>query len=1158
MAKHFVNTNPNVDSPSATGWDSALRYDKNRIPKIEDTIQGGLALHKMGTSIPHPFARLFVFETAFNEVNKTGHGVTNTSYAKLVSECLDLLEFLYQYGDQVTIRKWDRNDISKLHQSQSLGHHKLAASLEKAINNLSYPYNNSAVPVGSIFLFYYKGALLGGTSPLSLVFTSPNIRRNLKSINANGFVGLNGNNLFQDYSSATAQAVPLNERAQEFQDFLFRFYFAYQNLLKDTAIGSYIGLNGPTNNPVVWNNFMAQSPAQHQAQFGPNGQYNVFTLQVNGNTTQMNILSGANVPNVNLHIPLGFRNPAAVNVIQGNNPAAATSAAGTTGRNMVVSSDYEIRPEFSFPEDHILPLVLNNAGIPGALLVNGRPIPENLVIAESIENENDRLLPTGQNIRYPYLYADDFLEDSLVELPYKINSDNFISLSCQGKYFLLPVKPKFFKYFKPESLKNWISIEKDGDSYKVKLNIPIKYQQGMIELAKPIKRENILNLNDGAHMPGLAIFPSYRITNDEALNQYQILLREEETHPDIVIYKKDEQVSFSKRVNRDSNFYKVDSAFDAIVVQFGSFRGTVIPQFFNVETKVDSNLTVGVDFGTTNTYLCIQSSSNGSIDTLELDKARPQVLTLNAPDLTEGNKSQAYKDSMAPFGVDDFFNVFSRQFVPHQIGKDASASFPFRTIAFEDETFQHNHHEAMLFSDISIGFNNLNEAVQIGGYKYVSNLKWLLSQSSHANVAANEKRIELFIFELAWLIKNAIMLGPNPTKTPTVYTTYPSAMKRSERNKIDSFWKKSFNTLMGEGNVNIINSIYEATAPFLYLHKDQPAVGSNSVNIDIGGGTTDILYIDAEGTHKMYTDSVKFAGDDLWGDGIPTGVKNLRNPYFLTIENLVGNNTIKVDAAEAKRFAQQKDLADTSSDIMSYIFRNKAIYGPEMHFPISPALKQGLYAHFAAIIYNVGRTIKALGMKADNLKVTFSGLGSKYIELISQNNDDIAEIIKAIFNDLGINAPNLSVVTHPSPKEITAMGAIMASKPNVHNSLKAFTGDNLKPKEIILDDNSIKDKEEEAPTKAEIINRHENGYKEYEEFVNKMLKNPAGKFNTLLRRDFEVKFDEKFCNALLDKPTITAAYQACAALSAKEDADRISETTFFWPLKQTLIAAASV
>lgn len=1161
MGNHFVNTKEGKEELRAQGWGASSPYNSNRITNISDSVNSGLALHKMGTSIPHPFARLFIFNTAFDEVNAEGSETVETSYAKLTSECLDLLEFLYQYGGNkkdLTIKRWDKDtEIEKLKNSQFAGHRLLASSLSKAIDNITFEYNefneeddeyngNSTVsiPVGAIYLFYYKGALLGGTSPYSLVFTSPNIRKNLEEVNVNLFKGLNDNELFQDYSERRNNAIPLDKRSEEFRRFIYHFYFANQQLLKNTSIGKYIKNIGNNIDKKIWNELMLLNPEDHKNQFDENGKYDVFSSEINGVMKPMNILSGTDLKGKKFNIPLGHRR-------QSN--------------EATVSRDYEIVPDADLiQEGEVLPLVLNQTGLHEALFINGLEFPEGMNFDNISESDiQNRVLPSGQNVRYPFVYADDFLEDHLIDLPYEID-EHFIGLKLEDNTgdhnFMLPIKPFIFKFFKVESLEKMIGISKTSLGYKVTLKVPISFRNKSIELYKEIKKEDVFDLRDKGKLRflGMALFPSYKVVNNESLNIYRLMVSAENCKPVVTFYRRDKEIDSELRVKNNAKFYSIDSSFDAAQVKINEdIRGLVVPLFYPVTVSPNNNVVVGVDFGTTNTYVCLKRGTK-PITTLSIDTNKPQILTYNKPNLSKGNKSTDYKKSMEYNGIDDFYNIFMRQMVPHILGegKDIIAAFPYRTIAYEDINFKTNHNEAGVFSDISIGFNNLNESVDLSHHKYISNIKWLLSSGSDRQ--ADKKRVELFIFELAWMIKNAIMLDDDTaTNTPTIYTTYPSAMYNDDKEFIQEAWQNSFDKLMGKGNVKIDSDIVESVAPFLFNNKK---LGANFVNIDIGGGTTDILYIDVENT-KMYGESNKFAGNDLWGDGVIKDSKK-DNPFVKEMENMIssGKNAY-IDSTEKQKFEKQKELAEDSSDIMSYIFSNESIYDPATFIKENDSLKSALFVHFAAIIYHVAKVIKELGMDNQPLRINFSGMGSKYINIILKSSKNKEEVINAIFQDLGLHIDDVSLMTldeEVSPKEITARGAVKYSDEDTKKKLDTYSNGKKEPMEILLDRGKIKYyAKREAPTKSEILSFKEEAIQDYLDFIDNLLMKPQGYFNELMWDKYKINLSDNFIKALKDKNTIRSAYEEFSN-TLRRDTDRTKESVFFWPLKETLISAADV
>jgi hypothetical protein len=175
-----IDNDPNVVEQNHLGWTGGtVGLVGNRIEHIPDTLlnQAGLAA-KAGTSIPSPFARLYLFDAAFRLVMNDLRPAQPTMYHVLVSHCLDLLELLFQAGGSpdLTYRVWSRADrLNALNQKAPLPnapnrrhpHRVLAKALELDMRH-------DLANLQTFTLIYYKGALLGGTSPLTLVFTSPN------------------------------------------------------------------------------------------------------------------------------------------------------------------------------------------------------------------------------------------------------------------------------------------------------------------------------------------------------------------------------------------------------------------------------------------------------------------------------------------------------------------------------------------------------------------------------------------------------------------------------------------------------------------------------------------------------------------------------------------------------------------------------------------------------------------------------------------------------------------------------------------------------------------------------------------------------------------------------------------------------------------------
>jgi len=172
-------------------------------------------------------------------------------YHVLVSHCLDLLELLFQAGgsDDLTYRVWNKQErLDKLKQQQNspgAAHRHSHQILAKA---LELDFRNELGTIQNFTLIYYKGALLGGTSPLTLVFTSPNWEQERQNRFIDPPKSATGRLLFQN------EYVPLQSRDEAFVTYLRRLYDQYSMQLPQGGFKAFlykIFFDSPTALPIA-------------------------------------------------------------------------------------------------------------------------------------------------------------------------------------------------------------------------------------------------------------------------------------------------------------------------------------------------------------------------------------------------------------------------------------------------------------------------------------------------------------------------------------------------------------------------------------------------------------------------------------------------------------------------------------------------------------------------------------------------------------------------------------------------------------------------------------------------------------------------------------------------------------------------------------------
>ena len=198
--------------------------------------------------------------------------------------------------------------------------------------------------------------------------------------------------------------------------------------------------------------------------------------------------------------------------------------------------------------------------------------------------------------------------------------------------------------------------------------------------------------------------------------------------------------------------------------------------------------------------------------------------------------------------------------------------------------------------------------------------------------------------------------------------------------------------------------ISESVAPYYYLTATNQVVPNrdeNVINIDIGGGTTDLLIFAEQ--KPSFSTSFRFAGDDLWGDGYArvqgapkqNGLLRLGVQYVESLPDSEQNQEYK---GYLRAALQNPDFG--SADVTSLLFK----YNEALRFTQSLGLGKGrqlrvlFYLHYTAIIYHVAQLVQHFGLKTPRY-LCFSGKGSLYLRLLSGGSSlaAIEKITKAVF-----------------------------------------------------------------------------------------------------------------------------------------------------------------
>ncbi len=1169
------------------------------------------ALNKMATSIPTPFARLYLYDTAFAELNALeskdenkgliykSKGSDASLYHHLVAECLDLLEFIFEYGEdsRFSIHEWDvitdtaslgvtsatldgrlileeedYGGVRKRKDPVEKKHSKLGTALRDAILNTSLRSANK------IFIFKWDGEIIGGTSPFTLVYTGPNWRRKMA---AKGwkFYGGKGNILFPQIEPAS-RIWSLAERSDEFRLYMYALADMYnaQFSLNKTDGGQLSNLYNYLQNTL---NGYESTPA------GITHVYEIYTKIV---SLDLKAYFAGHFKDLKLTSKAAGDAGAQTKVMAGAIPFFTKVMKPDSTSAYMVSPTVETLPVeknvsgVSIDMAENLPLVLSSSSLgERARYWYRTPYnPETLPVKPE-ESYLERTLPgVPGNPKYPYLTAGDFLEDSIMKLGYMIDSNRFFTGYNGNCEFLLPLKPTFFKYFRVEDLPKMVKVIPEGfpicKSVTVSLEIPVK--GGTVNFTRVYEPGKGFRFSDLSKEGGfkLGVFPFYTYAGTEAADEdlYKVLLARM-TDVGLEFYNRDfvtplgnDIVSRKKRTedgNKVTEYYTLGTpmgedksgtpgTFSVIRVVKNGVGGMIVPLFKKASPGSDKYI-FSVDFGTANTNVAYAlettfPTSDGlelrvdgnSIRTLEYGPESFQMAMLNE----EGSEGTAIE--LNP--------LIDQEFIPKAIG-EGRVKFPIRTRVCS----RHNqtNGDSELFGDVNVAFHidkyrdqkATNSESKGKLYSYDTKLKW-----SHNHKV--KKLTKAFFQELLWICKNKVAeLGGDPQFD--FFFTYPQTMQNTV--SLMRGWKEAaesirthariFNENIRSANGRRLN-LYEGIAPW-YRAVSQKAgnvfYNDEFLNVDIGGGSTDVVFIqspvrDSLREMKGYSFSAKFAADDLWGDGVSG--KNHTSGFLAFFEKEVKPLLDSIKQTEYEAYDSQ---TQPSQDMIGYIFSNHGTVFTEQLVG-NEHMRLPMLVHFAATFYYIGRTLAMAQLQMPK-HIYFSGMGSLYVKYLTEDTDVLADIIKAIFKFCGLKLEDkngrekaLNVGFTKDPKKVTAEGALLM----VNTTKPELTDKVVRSEELNYHlYNGEEDEEEEIEMTLSKVDEYKDPvYEEVNRFVglfadktfSKAISNLEGNTPKLDVEEFLTWAEKGFDDSKAHE------------YPSGQNETPIKDVLFFWPLKHAL------
>ena len=997
MAKVFRLHTGAADTIS--NWDSSVKIGTKAIDSIPDPI-GANDKHEI-TSIPSPFARMDLVKRAFKIVAESGLD-GKTIYHKLISDCLDVGQIFFnieKFRDKIEIIVWDkRNCLEQLAESGYEEHRRLGQTYKTYLEQDADEYNFNQMDC--IYLLNYIDPsapnvmnIIGATSPATIFFTS-----------ANDLAYVGKKIKFGNDSPFDSEYKPLYKRNFEYIKYWWSLKMSRTDFPRifpevDLYLNKCFNCLSDEQRRDLRQNIIDKSFYEgnyDEISVNPTQQQYVTVLseKLRQKRSVSNISSGFEMKiSASLHRP-GQKIPLALPVEK------------YTEKTLYVESYWN--------KDTIVPYY------------DARPIVE-------------RTLPDDGS-KYPYVTIGDFLEDTIVEIPYKFNPEGFFNGNDEvpesKNSFLLPIKRTYFDYFTAKDLtdkingKNRIDICRlSGGSVKVILRLPIQngeyiqyeriyYKEGKADAIHNkggiVEKEFTIGLYPGIKYP-TGIKPYYRVS----LLDYDSVSGPDNTYSlKFYDYSNNEVLSDGViRRNRnadntrfnsfliDSVTYALSNDYQYVSVQNengGNISGVIIPKF-SIRNG-GRKFRFAIDFGTTNTH--IEYSIDGG--------------SSNAFDITE-NDQQIQKLHLTEEGA--ITRTYRSDFLPLTIGGDSLYSYPMRSVISESNN---TNWDKAVYTMANVSIPYAYEKEDHLKYNRIhSNLKW-------STDTADKRRAAKYIECLLLMLRTKVLLNNGDLNQTEIVWFYPASMTQNRFNKFRDEWQNAFTKLFGAPKENII-AASESIAPYHY-HKAKKGATSTVVSVDIGGGTTDVLIVD-KGEPKHLT-SFRFAANTIFGDGYSYDAETngFVNKYKDEIQRQLNTNRL----GGLENVLKESINKRVSTDIISFFFSlasNKVIKREKIEIDFSKMLaddSRGKYAiilFYVAIIYHIANIMKAKGLEKPR-HITFSGNGSKVLNILSTNDTTLVNFTKLIFEEVyedKYSVDGLDIIRPVNSKESTCKGGIIMS-----------------------------------------------------------------------------------------------------------------------------------
>jgi hypothetical protein len=956
-----------------TGWFNSNKPAARELQDIRTADSNG----KLATSIPSPFARVDLVKNAFDSIGKSRQIFGDSNNHKLISDALDVAQLFFYFKKvknkypNAEIIAWDpKKNIAEAIQNPASELFARTLDLFWKQDADTYGFNR----VNQIFILRINFKVIGATSPATMFFAAQDVEKYDLDFS------------FDNVKLFDSKFESIVERDEAFISFMYATYKhpyfsqCFPELFQYLSIGL---TELQKRNYELWNKIQS---------FAPNTLADEFI--------QLNTI---NTPPVEVcGIPICSDQP---------NPKIISQKSGFT-----------IKTSKQFNQNVLLPLVLPTKSFFLPWIYTNNVWDSETKVPELDKRPlNQRTLP-GQADQYPYLTLSDFLEDRLIETPYDINENKYLTFGFDR--YLLPLKPLFFEYFNVDDIiKNkLISIDTTVPN-AVLVNLKVPTTSGVIEFKKIYSEDMIFLREMHLGMFPMLVDPQKVIP----INYHVGLIDQEEYSNDPInlefynqglrIDNKDinKVVRLEKLGKEGSYHYKFNKEFDVIRVASGNdVNGFILPNFTKLPRK-PGQARVAIDFGTTNTH--IEYKYDDGVE--KAFDVKDIYASLSVEVTAKGRRKITEQ-------------LLEAEVFPREIGGESQYKFPMRTALLEN----HNTNWAAspsLFQNSNVSYFYEKTSTQ-AHHNVITDLKW-----NDLTDSVEKLKVVHFVEGLLEGVKYKLLADGVFLGDTTIKWLYPVSMTLNQRMLLANIWEDAVEKIFGQ-KINV-ESIPESIAPYTYYNHARGLMGLTA-SIDIGGGTSDIAIFEKENA-KMIS-SVAFAGNAVVGDAYNCSLQI--NGFYQAF------NRKFQQACDNKNASLQKNILDQivngrkpdSSNFNSFLFSvDNTVFDYSEELRLHPTMKFPYLLFYASQAFYLANLMKMCGSAIPN-NIIFSGSGAKSLEIIDQDRKGHSFtklLFDFFFNNIyEVDSANIKIELTPNPKEVTCKGALLSTPIDLKNKTGFWLG----------------------------------------------------------------------------------------------------------------------